>query len=85
MGEAKEKAKTTKPPYLDMFGEIPTKVVGGRIVADREAAIRLLAAEGKSPRDWCGFLAGGPSLTKALLEDRRREREKEDRDLFKRG
>ena len=51
------------------------------IIVDYGGRIAIIPAMKDSIRDLRGMLKGGPSLTKALLEERRREREKEEGEL----
>ncbi len=50
-------------------------------VVDRDGRILLLPALNDPVRQLRGLLKGGPSMTRELLEERRREREKEEREL----
>jgi AbrB family looped-hinge helix DNA binding protein len=52
---------------------VAIRVEGGRIVVDPQS----LAAKLRLIKELRGYTAGGPSMTDALLEDRRRERERE--------
>jgi AbrB family looped-hinge helix DNA binding protein len=55
---------------------IAVRLEGGRIVLAPET----LAAKLRMIDEMCGYTAGGPSMTDELLEERRREREREWRD-----
>ena len=46
---------------------------GSRVIIDLET----LSAKLRRIDEMCGYTAGGPSMTDELLEDRRRERERE--------
>src|SRR5208283_1770296 len=46
---------------------------GGRVILDPQS----LEAKLRRIDEMCGYTAGGPSMTDALLEERRRERERE--------
>lgn len=52
---------------------IAVRVEGGRVILDPET----LAAKFRKIEQMRGCTAGGPSMTDALIEDRRRERERE--------
>lgn len=52
---------------------IAVRTEGGRVVLDPET----LAAKLRKIKSMRGLTAGGPSMTDALLEDRRLERERE--------
>ncbi len=52
---------------------IAVRMEGGRIVLDPETIAAKLAMIDMMK----GYTAGGPSMTDALIEDRRRERERE--------
>lgn len=53
--------------------KVEARVEGGNVVLDFET----LAAKLRKIDAMQGFTAGGPSMTDALLEERRRERERE--------
>ena len=48
-------------------------------IVDYGGVLSLIPPLRDPVRDGRGLLAGGPSLTEALLEERRRERERDDR------
>jgi hypothetical protein len=50
-------------------------------VVDYAGRIAIIPAMKDPIREAMGMLKGGPSLTKALLEERRRELEREERDI----
>lgn len=52
---------------------VAVRVEGGRLIVDPQS----LAAKLRRIKEMRGYTAGGPSMTDALLEDRRRERERE--------
>ena len=52
---------------------IAVRLEGGRIILDPET----LAAKLRKIKEMRGYTAGGPSMTDELLEDRRKERERE--------
>jgi AbrB family looped-hinge helix DNA binding protein len=52
---------------------IAMRIEGSRIVLDPQS----LAAKLRLVDELCGITAGGPSMTDSLLEERRRERERE--------
>lgn len=55
---------------------------GDRVhVIDYGGVVAIVPASGDPIADGFGLLKGRPSLTEALLEERRRELEKEERDL----
>ena len=49
---------------------------GSRVILDPET----ISAKLRKIDEMCGYTAGGPSMTDELLEDRRRERERERRE-----
>lgn len=55
---------------------------GDRVhVIDYGGVLAIVPASKDPIAEGLGMLRGGPSMTKALLEDRRRELEREERDL----
>ena len=54
-------------------------------IVDYGGSITIVPAMTDPIREMRGMLKGGPSLTKALLEERRREREREDQELRRWG
>jgi AbrB family looped-hinge helix DNA binding protein len=50
-------------------------------IIDYAGSIAIIPALKDPIRDIRGMLKGGPSLTKALLEERRKEREREEKDI----
>ena len=62
--------------YRDKLGIKAGDRVGISIVADH-VEIYILPAD--PIEEFCGILSEGPSLVEALLEDRKREKEHEDR------
>jgi AbrB family looped-hinge helix DNA binding protein len=52
---------------------IAVRIEGGRIILDPET----LTAKLRKIKEMRGYTAGGPSMTDELLEDRRKERERE--------
>jgi AbrB family looped-hinge helix DNA binding protein len=54
-------------------------------VVDYAGRIAIIPAMKDPIREARGMLKGGPSLTKALLEERRRELEQEERDIQRWG
>ena len=52
---------------------VAVRIEGGRLIIDPQS----LAAKLRRIKEMRGYTAGGPSMTDALLEDRRRERERE--------
>ena len=51
---------------------------------DHDGVISLIPALDDPIEQMCGMFAGGPSMTKWLLEDRRKELEHEEREIFPR-
>ena len=54
-------------------------------IVDYAGRIAIVPAMKDPIQEARGMLKGGPSLTKALLEERRREREQEERDIQRWG
>lgn len=77
--QTKQRSFADRFPHLAWLDDIPTKIVDGRVVVDREAILKRFP-EGYDPIEAArGMFAGGPSMTEALLEDRRQDREREER------
>lgn len=79
MAQTKRGPTKAKGFDLSWLEDIPTKVVDGRVVVDREAVLKRFPPGYDLRAATRGMFADGPSLTQALLEGRKEDRALEER------